>query len=279
MVVRALWLLLVPYRLLNRSSGRISTMHMQPARLIGVSTRIRGQAILCHFAMGVGLLLLMLVTLGVAGRAQNMQEMPPGIAWQVRGLWRADGNAIPIHTGDTIKPGSLLRPVAGSAEHSITILLPDGQRILYECYQAGDCARGFRVPLLNRKPDSQAVTMLWRIHAVLVKSSQEPRTGGDQMMLPHDETVAMTDAHARVEVAGLVAALPDGLYTYTERAIGQIDAHPTRKTFEKKAKSVAGNSFAGTVRRDYCRSPESTSYRSHDRRSDRSNRQEVTSCV
>ena len=140
-----------------------------------------------------------IIFVAVAG-AQSMPKSPSGIAWQVKGLWRLDGGANPIQTGDTIKPGSLLWPIEGSPEHSVTVLLPDGQRILYECFLAADCSRGFRVPPLYRKPDPQAAGVLWRIHAVLATPSREPevalRNGGP---LPRDEAVTVLDAQSEAK--------------------------------------------------------------------------------
>jgi hypothetical protein len=211
---------------------------MQSAGFIAMSKRVRGRATVRFFEGRNWHLLLMWIAFSAAVCAQNGQEVPVGVAWQVNGLWHADGQTDPLHTGDLIEPGSLLAPVAGSPAHSITILLPDGQRILYECYLAADCARGFRVPMLYRKPDSFAVNMLWRIHAVLVTKSQESKTREHQGALPRDEAVAMLDTHAQAEATGLVAALPDGQYTYTERALGHEPARPIRKTFEKKGASV-----------------------------------------
>lgn len=210
---------------------------MQSARFIAISNRVRGRATLCPFAAaGCSLLLIVLATIA---SAQGASEVPLGVAWQVKGLWRADGQTNPLQTGDVIKPGSLLTPVVGSPVHSITILLPDGQRILYECFQAEDCGRGFRVPSIYRDPDLKAGALLWRIHAVLVTRGQQPEfTPRNGSPLPRDEAVAVLDAQSRVEVAGLAAALPDGQYSYTERAVGHADALPIRKTIEKNGASV-----------------------------------------
>lgn len=237
MVVPAMRLLLILYRLLNRSSGRIAVMQLIGS--IKTSSRACGVLALRLFsAQGWSLLRMWIIFVAVAG-AQSMPKSPLGIAWQVKGLWRLDGGANPIQTGDTIKPGSLLRPIEGSPEHSVTVLLPDGQRILYECFLAADCSRGFRVPPLYRKPDPQAAGVLWRIHAVLATPSREPevalRNGGP---LPRDEAVTLLDAQSRCEVTGLVSALSDGHYTYTVRAFGHSGTPGLRKTLEKRGASV-----------------------------------------
>ena len=209
---------------------------MQSAGFIATFNNVGGRATLCPAAVGWSMLLIALATVA---SAQGARQVPLGVAWEVKGQWRADGQTTPLQTGDAIKPGSLLTPVVGSPAHSITILLPDGQRIFYECFQAEDCGRGFRVPSIYRDPDPKAGAMLWRIHAVLATRGRQPefapRNGSP---LPRDEVVAVLNAQSRCEVAGLVAALPDGQYTYTERALGQADALPIRKTIEKHGASL-----------------------------------------
>jgi hypothetical protein len=225
------------YRLLNLPSGRISGMQFNG--LIVSSTDPHAQPISRISAGRSWSLLLMAVTLAIASSAQTKPINPVGLAWQVKGLWHVEGQTEPVQTGAAILPGALLHPVSKSPAHSITILLPDGQRILYECFLDSDCARGFRVPLLYRKPDPLAVDMLARIRAALVKERQEPITKPvRQMALPRDEAVVILDAHNHGEVTGLVSALPNGLYTYTLRSIGRADAQPIRKTFEKTKASI-----------------------------------------
>jgi hypothetical protein len=71
-----------------------------------------------------------------------------------------EGTGRPIRVGDAIQPAALLQPADTAGDYSITILLPDGQHVLYECFTVADCARGFRVPSLFRKPDAFSVDML-----------------------------------------------------------------------------------------------------------------------
>ena len=92
---------------------------------------------------------------------------PAGLTWQVRGSWHTEGNQTQIQTGDPIRQGLLLSTGEGESNASITVLLPDGQRILYECFTPEDCARGFRVPKLYRTPEPFAIETLARIRAAL----------------------------------------------------------------------------------------------------------------
>jgi len=190
----------------------------------------------------IAVMCLSLLTLAPTSiRSQTSGEMQPGIAWQVRGSWQLEGKAAPILTGDAIQPGSLLQPGEGTTNHSITVLLPDGQRILYECFTAEDCARGFRVPSLYRKPEPFAVDMLARVQAVLgrrrddssmrSKSQHAPR-------LPRDEELVVLGPGNRVHVQGLVEHLPDGRYTYDLRQLDHAYPRQSDLVLEKNAPSI-----------------------------------------
>ena len=144
------------------------------------------------------------------------REALPGLVWQVQGEWRLDGRGSPLLGGDSITPGSLLQPGNDSSAHLIVILLPDSQRIFYQCFAAADCARSFRVPPLYRTPDPFAAEMVARVQAVLAierpDSSLVSKAERDAR-LPRDEETAVLDADNRVQIGGLASALPDGRYT------------------------------------------------------------------
>jgi hypothetical protein len=146
----------------------------------------------------------------------------PGLAWQVRGTWQLAGAGVPLRAGDAVPPASLLQPDDTAGDHSITVLLPDGQRVLYECFTVADCARGFRVPSLIHKPDAFAVDMLTRIGAILSgkpdAAPKGPRTGHTPQT-SRQEAVAILNAANRVRVAGLIGDLPQGNYTYDLRSL------------------------------------------------------------
>jgi hypothetical protein len=144
----------------------------------------------------------------------------------------------PILTGDSVEPGSLLQPGEGDSSHSITVLLPDGQRILYECFTTQDCARGFRVPSLYRTPEPLAVEMLARIHAVLAdgKRNLSPESSTQQSsLLPRDEAVAVLGPDNRADVAGLAGKLSDGRYTYDLQQLDHAFPRQLHLAIEKKA--------------------------------------------
>jgi hypothetical protein len=180
-------------------------------------------------------------SLFLPGAAQlQAKDAGAGLAWHVQGIWQVDGKAAPLRPGDAVEPASLLQPDETAGDHSITILLPDGQRILYECFTIADCARGFRVPSLIRKPDSFALDMLARIGANLARNQNTPsdihRTVAPQTT--RQEAVAVLGADHRVRVAGRVADLPNGRYTYDLRPRNRDYPPQFRLTLEKTAPSV-----------------------------------------
>jgi hypothetical protein len=164
-----------------------------------------------------------------------------GLAWHVQGKWQIGGKSAPIQAGDAIEPASLLQPDETAGDHSITILLPDGQRILYECFTAADCARGFRVPSLIRRPDPFALDMLARIGAVL--SSEHEAAPNEHRAAPSPQTtrqeaVTILDASHRVRVGGLIADLPNGRYTYDLRPRNRDYPPQFRLTVQKTTQSI-----------------------------------------
>ena len=185
------------------------------------------------------LCLLILTLSATAVRAQRPREAPIGVAWQVRGRWQIEGTGTPVVTGDAIPPGSLLQPTGEPANHSIMIFLPDGQRILYECFLAQDCARAFRVPSLFRKADPFAVDMLARIHTVLSRRKPDAESGQHpEAHVPRDECLAVLGPGNRVEIAGLAAALPNGRYTYDLRPFDPAYARRFHVILEKNSPTI-----------------------------------------
>ena len=174
-------------------------------------------------------------------RAQGPTQAPPGLAWDVQGSWLVDGKGPPILSGDAIEPGSLLQPADVGASHSIIVLLPDGQRDVYECFTAEDCVRGFRVPALYRRPEPFAINMMARIRSVLISQSRDSSGSGSRpkIRLPRDEVVAALGSDNRVHIGGLAAHLDNGRYTYDLRPLDPATAPQFHLTFEKSGPSIA----------------------------------------
>ncbi len=167
-------------------------------------------------------------------RGESEQAASPGVAWNVQGSWRLDSERAALVVGDAIPPGSLLRTNASAGNHSITILLPDGQRILYECFSHKQCARGFRVPALYRRPDPFAAETLARIRVALMRRNQDGAPNAHQnARLPRDEVLAVFDPENRVRVGGLVADLPNGRYSCDVRRLVSMRSRQFYVAFEK----------------------------------------------
>ncbi|HZC43979.1 MAG TPA: hypothetical protein VE195_07380 [Acidobacteriaceae bacterium] len=191
------------------------------------------------FVSRAALILLSFSTLGA--NSPQAEKASAGLAWQVRGAWQVEGTGAPIRVGDPIRAASLLQPADTAGDHSITILLPDGQHFLFECFTVADCARGFRVPSLIHKPDAFAVDMLARIRTVLAYKPYDFSNGdrkNDGSQAARDEAVAVLADNNRVQVNGRLGALPKGLYTYDLRPLNHAQPPQFHLTLEKTTRSI-----------------------------------------
>jgi hypothetical protein len=154
--------------------------------------------------------------------AQKNPASPGGVAWAVRGTWQVEGKSAPIKTGDSIQPGSLLRPDPVATPHTIIVLLPDGQRIFYECFTVDDCARDFRVPSLYRDPEPFALDMLARTGAALIREDRDSSAASEihpPFGTPRDEILAVLGPGNQVQVGGLATNLPNGHFALYVRPL------------------------------------------------------------
>jgi hypothetical protein len=164
-----------------------------------------------------------------------------GVAWQVQGTWQVANEGTPIRAGDAIQPTSLLQPDDKVGAHSIVVLLPDGQRFLYECFTRVDCARGFRVPPLAAQPNAFALEMLARIRAVLSARNHSASNGyhaGPAAHISRDEAVGVLNGGSHVRIAGLLTELPKGRYTYDLRPLNPAYPPQFHLILEKTAPTI-----------------------------------------
>ena len=172
--------------------------------------------------------------------AQPESTAAPGVAWNVQGAWHTAGVPAPIQTGDPIWPNALLAPDISASAHSIQVLLPDGQSILYQCFTVADCARGFRVPALFRAPDPFAVQMLAHIRAALVRQrNHEASLGAEKLQFPQDEVVAALRPDRHIEIGGLAAKLSDGVYFGDLKSFDARYPEQTRIPLQKSGPTLA----------------------------------------
>src|SRR5258707_8182404 len=89
------------------------------------------------FALGSKILLgaLLLCALALAPAAANGAASSEfsGMVWERHGDWHLNGSSTALRLGEAIPPGGLVTGSAENSAHSMTILLPDGQRMLCEC--------------------------------------------------------------------------------------------------------------------------------------------------
>ena len=220
-------------------SGKIETMRAVKGSIF--STRKRDCAATfsqCALPLSILLVYILLSLNLIEGQlhGQSNWETSFGIAWKVQGAWRIEGGTRHLDTGDAIQPGSLLFPVEGTPIHSVIILLPDGQRILYECFKSADCAHGFRVPALYRKPKPSAIDMLARIRAVMLHDRLDPSAADHQNpgMVP-DEWFAVLETGNLAKLAGSIANLSNGTYTCNLRSVDHAYPNQSNLKVEKNA--------------------------------------------
>lgn len=211
---------------------RARTLHVTPER--------KGVSVVLMTVQFVAVLVLLSPLSELHG--QKAKPAAYGVAWRVIGGWQVQGVRSEVENGSALAPGSLLVPEGGSRDHSITVLLPDGQRVLYECFSAKDCERGFRVPSLYRQPTELGANLLARVNAVFQRKSADVDTqSADEVPLPRDEAIATLRSDHKVSVGGLAAALSNGQYSYVARPVSRGGEKPIHGDFQKNSRSVTLN--------------------------------------
>ena len=87
---------------------------MPMPHLVNLAKSMFSRVVLC-------LVCITVVAVPLIGAQENAAS-PAGVAWGVKGTWLVEGKGVPIHTGDSIQPGSLLRPDPVAAQHTIIVL-------------------------------------------------------------------------------------------------------------------------------------------------------------
>ena len=141
-----------------------------------------------------------------------------GMVWERHGNWHLNGSSAALRLGESIAPGGLLTAQAEGSAPSIVILLPDGQRMLCECFEAKGCAQGFRVPPIVPQPRSAVWEMFVAVRNVLLlrpasAESALPFEAGRAAMAGNFEMVAGMSAQGEVSIAPGLQFLPAGRYS------------------------------------------------------------------
>jgi hypothetical protein len=148
------------------------------------------------------------------------------MVWERHGDWHLNGSSATLRLGEAIPAGGLLTAGAGSGAHSIVILLPDGQRMLCECYDAQRCSQGFRVPAITPRPDPAVWSMFVGVRNVLLLRSATaevafPIAAGRAAMAANVELVAAVSPQGEISIAPALRVLPSGQYSLAVTNSGQ----------------------------------------------------------
>jgi hypothetical protein len=155
-----------------------------------------------------------------------------GMVWERHGDWHLNGSSAMLRLGEAIPPGGLVTAGAGTEAHSIGILLPDGQRMLCECYDAQSCSQGFRVPAITPRPDPVVWSMFVAVRNVLLLRFATvevayPMASGREAMAANVEMVAAVTPQGEISIAPALRVLPSGQYSLTVPNSGQTAAVQT----------------------------------------------------
>jgi hypothetical protein len=149
-----------------------------------------------------------------------------GMVWEKHGDWHLNGSTSALRLGEAIPPGGLLTAGAEGPSHSIVILLPDGRRMLCECYEAKLCSQGFRVPAITPQPEPAVWEMFVAVRNVLLlrpatAETAFPTLAGRESMAVNSEMVAAVIPQGEISIAPALRALPSGQYTLRVSQDGQ----------------------------------------------------------
>jgi hypothetical protein len=186
------------------------------------------------FAAGAAAILILLggsVTIVVA---ENVLPGPgpSGMVWERHGDWHLNGSSETLRLGEAIPPGGLITAGTEGSLHSMIILLPDGQRLLCECFEAKTCAQGFRVPAITPPPKPLVWDMFVAVRNVLLLRPMAAQTVfptpvGRAEMAGNFEMVAPVSPQGEVSITPALRVLPPGQYSLSVVKEGQQPAAST----------------------------------------------------
>jgi hypothetical protein len=154
-----------------------------------------------------------------------------GMVWEKHGDWHLNGSPNTLRLGEAIPPGGLVTASAEASAHSIVILLPNGQRMLCECYEAKTCSQGFRVPAITPQPQPAVWDMFVAVRNVLLlrpatAETAIPAPARQEEMAVNTEMVAAVSPQGEISIAAALRVLPSGKYELKVSADGQTNAPP-----------------------------------------------------
>jgi hypothetical protein len=165
------------------------------------------------------------------------ESAPPGsyatgMVWERHGDWHLNGSSDTLRLGEAVPPGGLISAGMEASTHSMIILLPDGQRLLCECFEAKTCSQGFRVPVITPPPKPVVWDMFVAVRNVLllrpaVAETAFPIPVGRAEMAGHFEMVAPVTPQGEISISPALRVLPAGQYSLNLLNEGQPTAAST----------------------------------------------------
>jgi hypothetical protein len=153
------------------------------------------------------------------------------MVWERHGDWHLDGSSDTLRLGEAVPPGGLITAGADGSTHSMIILLPDGQRLLCECFEAKTCSQGFRVPAMT-PPKPVVWDMFVAVRNVLLLRPKAAETAfpipvGRAEMAGHFEMVVPVSPQGEIPISPALRVLPPGQYSLSVMKEGQQPAAST----------------------------------------------------
>jgi hypothetical protein len=188
------------------------------------------------FAMGAGILVPALLVGGsattVVAESGPPSPNPTGMVWERHGDWHLNGSSDTLRLGEAMPPGGLITAGAEGSTHSMLILLPDGQRMLCECFEAKICSQGFRVPAITPQPTPLVWNMFVAVRNVLLlrpvaAETAFPKPTGRAEMAGNFEMVAAVSPQGEISITPALRVLPPGQYSLSVMKEGQQAAAST----------------------------------------------------
>ncbi len=136
-----------------------------------------------------------------------------GLVWEMQGSWQLNHEQQHLRMGDDVVPGAVLTSDA-TTPGSILVLMPDGQRLLFDCHDANTCSQGFRIPALIAKPDKDDLELFETIKLEMRK----PSSGISLGKAPRVSAIAQIESVVPIQNDGSIllkqplATLPPGQY-------------------------------------------------------------------
>jgi hypothetical protein len=196
---------------------------------------MKRKALLCALVAQVLLGALLLcgpVATAAAGSEATEPEFS-GMVWERHGDWHLNGSSEVLRLGEAIAPGGVITAGVEDSVHSLVVLLPDGQRMLCECYEARTCAQGFRVPAITPLPKPAVWDLFLNVRNVLLLRPRTaetafPNPAGRAAMAGNFEMVAAVSPQGEISITPALRVLPSGLYSLSVMTEAQPATASTR---------------------------------------------------